>query len=132
MPAIAYRIGSRQNVYNNANAGFNVLYFKSVKKTKRLLGSVSLVTFIPIAILSIIFIPYIALRCQAVQIDNNIKTLKTSLSNLTENQSGLENIVFNDISLTQVANWAQANHFVEINSFYPLALDNNSNVALTK
>ncbi|HPS28473.1 MAG TPA: hypothetical protein PLX10_01415 [Candidatus Paceibacterota bacterium] len=132
MPAIAYRIGSNQNFYDSANTGLSVLYFKSVKKTKRLLGSVSLLTFVPILVLSLFLAPYIALRCQTINLDSDIKVLKKSLSSLTEDNSSLENIVFNDISLAQVSNWAQANHFVEVNDFYPLALNHASNVALTE
>ena len=132
MPAIAYRIGSNQNFYDSANTGLSMFYFKSVKKTKRLLGSVSLITFVPILVLSLFLAPYIALRCQTINLDSDIKVLKKSLSSLTEDNSSLENIVFNDISLAQVSNWAKANHFVEVNDFYPLALNHVSNVALTE
>jgi len=88
--------------------------------------------FVPILVLFLFLAPYITLRCQIVNLDNDIKALKKSLSSLTEDNSSLENIVFNDISLTQVSNWAEANHFVEVNDFYPLALNHVSNVALTE
>lgn len=132
MPDIAYRISANSNFSDSANTGLSMLYFKSVKKTKRLLGSVSLATFVPILVASLFLAPYIALRCQIVSLDSDIKTLKKSLSALTENNNSLENIVFNDISLAQVSNWAQANHFVEVNDFYPLALNSNDSVAFTE
>ena len=132
MSAIAYRVSSNQNFYSSANTGLGALYFKGIRKTKRLLGSASLATFVPIIVLSLFVAPYIALRCGTINMDSNIKTLKESIVSLTEDNSSLEKTVFNDISLVQVAIWAQANNFVEVSDFHPLALNHVSNVALTK
>jgi hypothetical protein len=132
MSAIAYRANYNQNAYDSYNGGFNSLYFKGVKKTKRLLGGISLNVLLIVVAITACFGPYIALRCGVVSLDSEIKNLKQSLVGLTENNNTLETKVSRSLLPAQIVSWAKANHFVEVNDFYPVILNNTNSVALTK
>ncbi|MCX6737127.1 MAG: hypothetical protein NTX26_00035 [Candidatus Parcubacteria bacterium] len=132
MPAIAYKISYNQNTYDNNGGGFNGLYFKGIKKTKRLLGGISLNALLFVIAIILCVGPYIALRCGAVSMDSEIKNLKQSLLGLVEANNTLETTVSKSLSPAQIVNWAKTNNFVEVNDFYPLVLNNTSSVALTK
>lgn len=132
MSAIAYRISYNQNANDSYSGGFNGLYSKGIKKTKRLLGGISLNALLFIIAIIVCVGPYIALRCGAVSMDSEIKSLKQSLAGLTEKNNKLETVVSKDLSPAQMVSWAKANNFIEVNDFYPLVLNNTSSVALTK
>lgn len=132
MSAIAYRANYNQSTYDSYSGGFNSLYFKGIKKTKRLLGGISLNVLLTIIAITACFAPYIALRCGAVSLDSEIKNLKQSLAGLTEKNNTLETKVSKGLSPAQIVSWAKANHFIEVNDFYPVVLNNTSSVALTK
>lgn len=133
MSALAYRANYNQNANDNGySGGFNSLYFKGIKKTKRLLGGISLNALLLVIAVIVCVGPYIALRCGAVSMDNEIKNLKQSLLGLVEANNTLETDVSKSLSPAQIVSWAKTNNFVEVNDFYPLVLNNTSSVALTK
>ena len=132
MPAIAYRISYNQNANDSYNGGFNGLYSKGIKKTKRLLGGISLNALLFIITIIVCVAPYIALRCGAVSMDSEIKNLKQSLLGLVEANNTLETDVSKSLSPAQIVSWAKTNNFIEVSDFYPLVLNNTSSVALTK